>query len=330
MKDINEVLAAFKRLNVLIIGDIMLDRYIYGNMDRISPEAPVPIINWKNSNERPGGAANVALNIQSLGANAILCGVIGVDEAGKRIMQLLPERGIGIEAILTSEERCTTTKTRVLAQHQQVLRLDKEDTFDLKTKETKKLSKKLALIFKNNQIDVILFQDYNKGVLTKAIIQQVFHAAKKNNIPTVVDPKNKRFFAYKGATLFKPNLLEVNAKLPFIIQAKLNDLNKADAFLRTKLNHQFTLITLADKGVYFNDINRAEVLPTNPRKIVDVCGAGDAVISIAALGIALHLPLKLIAQLANLAGGQICESVGVVPLSIEKLKTDFEVFCKKK
>ena len=204
-----------------------------------------------------------------------------------------------------------------------MLRFDEEETFDLDEIEKEHLVKSILKTLEENEIDVILFQDYNKGVLSDGIIRQVLFAAVKLDIPTVVDPKNQNFYAYKRVTLFKPNLKEINDNLPFHSKPNLEDLIKAAKHLESTLNNYQTLITLSDKGIFYSDQQARQILPTIPRNIADVCGAGDSVISIAALGVALNLPIAEIAQLANLAGGQVCERVGVVPVDATQLVEDY-------
>ncbi len=323
MLDIKETLHNFQGLKVLIIGDVMLDCYLQGKVTRISPEAPVPIINLTKKIYRPGGAANVALNIEALGAKPFLFSVIGNKDASKKLLSLLSEQGISTKYIQHSNNRQTTVKTRVLAQNQQMLRFDEEDVFDIDGEETNKLLGSITKLLEEIAIDVILFQDYNKGVLTDVLIRKILFAALKLDIPTVVDPKNKNFYAYKRATLFKPNLKEINDNLPFQSNATLVDLTRAAKHLNETLKNHQTLITLSEKGIFFSDQEKYQVLPTISRNIADVCGAGDSVISVAALGVALKLPLEEIAKIANLAGGQVCEKVGVVPVSAKQLEVDY-------
>jgi len=323
MLNIKETLSRFQGLTVLIIGDVMLDCYLHGKVDRISPEAPVPIVTLSNKIHSLGGAANVALNIQALGAKPLLFSVLGKDTAGDKIKSLLTQNSISTKHLHTSNFRKTTIKTRILAQHQQILRFDEEDTFGLNEEEESVLLTKIIKVIEETEIDVILFQDYNKGVLSDIIIRKIIFAALKLDIPTVVDPKNKNFYAYKRATLFKPNLKEINDNLPFQSASNLVDLKKAANHLENELNNELTLITLSDKGIFYSDRKEQSIVPTIPRNIADVCGAGDSVISIAALGVALKLPLEEIAYMANLAGGQVCERVGVVPVSALQLETDY-------
>ncbi len=323
MLKIKETLYNFQKLNVLIIGDVMLDSYLHGKVERISPEAPVPIVALSNKIYSPGGAANVALNIAALGAKPFLFSVIGKDESGDKLIALLNAANISTKYLQHSKNRRTTVKTRVLAQNQQMLRFDEEDTFDIVDDIADLLLSRLTKSLADTSIDVILFQDYNKGVLSDLMIRKVLFNALKLDIPTVVDPKNKNFFAYKRVTLFKPNLKEINDNLPFQCKNNLTDLKKATKYLASKLNNVQTLITLSDKGVFYSDQENENILSTTPRNVADVCGAGDSVVSIAALGVALKLPLEEIAHLANLAGGQVCEKVGVVPVSASQLEQDY-------
>ncbi|MFK7983930.1 MAG: bifunctional heptose 7-phosphate kinase/heptose 1-phosphate adenyltransferase [Saprospiraceae bacterium] len=323
MLNIKETLNNFQKLKVLIIGDVMLDRYLHGQVERISPEAPVPIVALSKKTYSAGGAANVALNVAALGAKPFLLSTIGMDKGGDRLIALLSAANISTKYLQRSKNRRTTVKTRVLAQNQQMLRFDEEDNFDLTTATSDLLLHNFTKLLEEIAIDVILFQDYNKGVLTDLVIREVLFTALKLDIPTVVDPKNKNFFAYKRVTLFKPNLKEINDNLPFQSNSTLSDLKKAATYLTSQLNNTQTLITLSDKGVFYSHQQNQNILPTIPRNIADVCGAGDSVVSIAALGIALKLPIAEIAQLANLAGGQVCEKVGVVPVSVVQLEQDY-------
>ena len=324
MIDVDKIFAAFENLNVLIVGDVMIDRYLTGKVDRISPEAPVPVVQLFHSDNRLGGAANVALNVQAMGAKAHLCSVVGKDENAEIFLNLMPKEGLNALNILQSEERRTTVKTRVIASNQHLLRVDTEDTHELSTKETKRFLDLIISFLDQQKIDVILFQDYNKGVLTEELIEAICSEAMKRNIPTAVDPKKDNFFAYQKTTLFKPNLKEVREALPFSIDPDLVSLQKASDYLRKKLNHQNTLITLSERGIFADNGKDSHILPTQPRNITDVCGAGDTVISIAALGLALAIDLKDIATLTNLAGGQVCEKVGVVPVDKVQLKEEYE------
>jgi len=324
MLDVREILSLFKKLNILIVGDVMLDHYTYGVVHRISPEAPVPVVNVQSIKMCLGGAANVALNIKALGATPYLCSVVGADKHGESLLQLLKESGISTKSIFKSSTRTTTCKARVLVQNQQLLRIDEEDTHCLDKVEQKKLLRALKSILENIKIDAILFQDYNKGVLCLEVINEILLESLKRDIPTAVDPKEKNFFAYTRTTLFKPNLREINHKLPFQVLPTIASLRKAVAYLKDRLRNKETLITLSEKGIYYANESADLLLPTSPRVISDVCGAGDSVISIATLGMAANLDMEELTLLCNLAGGQVCEKVGVVAVDVDTLVKEYK------
>lgn len=328
MTSTTDFFATFSDLNIMIVGDVMIDRYLHGAVSRISPEAPVPIIHLQDSQDRLGGAANVALNIKALGATPYLCSVIGVDENSQSFNQLLPDNQLTNRGIVPSKERQTTVKTRVISNHQHLLRVDREDTHDLSPADEAAYLKNIRDILDSKEIDLILFQDYNKGVLTYKVIREIILESIKRDIPTVVDPKFKNFWAYKHVSLFKPNLREIQQQLPFAIKAELADLQKASDYIKAQLGNQHTLITLSEKGLFFDSGNELAIIPTHARQIADVCGAGDTVISIVALGLAAALDMPIIANLANLAGGQVCEKVGVVPVDKAQLQEEYEALVK--
>lgn len=308
----------FSGLRVLIIGDVMLDSYIWGAVERISPEAPVPVVQVRNRDVRLGGAANVALNIQALGAIPVLVALAGTDEAGKRLTSLLQAAGMPTAGIVTSAERPTTVKTRVIASHQHIVRVDDE------TDRPASADEELALITRIDTLlagcHVIIFEDYDKGTITPALIHHVVASARQQNIPTVVDPKKRNFLAYTGVTLFKPNLKELREGLKVDVQAAhLQDVKTAVALVRQKLEAKVVLLTLSEHGVFMDADGAVVHLPAHVREIADVSGAGDTVVSIAALALALGLPAAAIAALANLGGGLVCQHVGVVPINRAEL-----------
>lgn len=314
---------AFNKVNVLIVGDVMIDRYLRGKVTRISPEAPVPVVNLEAEDLRLGGAANVALNVKAMGANPILCSVVGADEEGTIFRNLLPEYGMSNQGILHSSHRRTCVKTRVMAGAQHLLRLDQEDTHDLNETEASQLLSLIRQVLDQQQVQVILFQDYNKGILSLQVIQELIAESIKRDIPTAVDPKFHNFWAYQQITLFKPNLKEIRAQVPMSVQVNLDSLQTAAAYIQKQLGNQHTLITLSEKGLFLETKGESAIISTEPRAVADVCGAGDTVISIVALGLGLRLDLKEIALLANLAGGQVCEKVGVVPVDKAQLEEEY-------
>ncbi len=319
--NIEAIFEAFSQVNALIVGDVMIDRYVYGKVERISPEAPVPVVDIQGTENRLGGAANVALNLKALGATPYLCSLIGQDDDGDIFTEIIQQKGISKTGLLPSPTRRTTVKSRVLARNHQLIRLDSEDKHELTPDETQQFSEKIRHLLNNtDHIDVIILQDYNKGVLTPKLIKTILAEATRHNIPTVVDPKHLNFFEYRQVTLFKPNLREVCAMLDFdIIPSDKESLRKAAAAVREKLGNQYTLITLSDKGMYFDDGKTDFTVPAEVRNIADVSGAGDTVLSVAALGIAIGLAPEVMVKLANLAGGLVCEQVGVVPVDKQEL-----------
>lgn len=313
----------FRNLKVLIIGDVMLDRYVTGTIERISPEAPVPVVRYESETLRLGGAANVALNVAALGAKPILCSVVGRDSFGKKFCESMEVAGLSSDGIHISKKRQTTVKTRILAGQQQVIRIDREDTFALRKKEEQKILEKVNSILEKEKIGLVIFQDYNKGVLTKKVIKNVIRQAQKRNILTAADPKKKNFWTYKKISLFKPNLAEIRAMLPFVVGTDAKSLQKAGRFIRKKLGNMHTFITLSEHGIFTDDGKEQEIIPTRPRAVRDVCGAGDTVISVAACALAIGKSAQEAARLANIAGGQVCEKAGVVPVDFAQLQREY-------
>ncbi|MGC4022293.1 MAG: bifunctional ADP-heptose synthase [Cyclobacteriaceae bacterium] len=318
MKTIEEIFNSFSKLRVLIIGDVMLDSYIWGAVERISPEAPVPVINVKKKDFRLGGAANVALNVKSLGATPILCALIGNDDDGKKLIQRLDEQGMSKEGIVISNNRPTTVKTRVIASHQHVVRVDEESDREADATEEKLLIERIEKLL--TECQVVVFEDYDKGAINERIISHTVLLAKQKNIPTVVDPKKRNFLSYKNVSLFKPNLKELREGLKIEVSASnQKQVEEASLLLKEKLQAQGIMVTLSEYGVYIDYQNQKAKLPAHEREIADVSGAGDTVVSVAALCTALQLDAKMIAGLSNLAGGLVCQHVGVVPIDKNEL-----------
>jgi rfaE bifunctional protein kinase chain/domain len=314
--DLNSLFKEFNSKKILIVGDAMIDAYMWGEINRMSPEAPVPVVEIKKHENRLGGAANVALNLQSLGAIPILCSVIGNDRQGALFKKLMQNASLSIEGILTTKERKTTLKTRVIAKKKHQVRIDEEDTYPIKEeKQFLNLIKEIV-----HDIDVIILQDYNKGVLTPKIITEIIKLANIKSIPTIVDPKKKNFKSYKLCTIFKPNLSEIKAGMNIDFDANNNDeIEKASEKLRTILKAEAILLTLSSKGICINTKDKFTHTPAFKRKIIDVSGAGDTVLSVASLCLACNIESSTLSALSSLAGGIVCEKVGVVPINKEKL-----------
>jgi rfaE bifunctional protein kinase chain/domain len=306
----------FNGLRILVIGDVMLDAYVMGKVNRISPEAPVPIVSLENEDARIGGAGNVALNLLALGANPIICGVIGEDTSGDKLLNLFEKNGISTDGLVKSMARKTTVKTRVISNKQQLLRIDSESTFPLLESEEIKLNKTIQNII-NQGVDGIIFEDYNKGVLTDSVIQNTIKIAKEKDIPTAVDPKKENFLSYKGVSLFKPNLKELKEglNLNFDFNSNKELFEKGIEVLEEKLQNEISFITLSENGVFIKNQTEKYYVPAHMRSISDVSGAGDTVIAVATLCLISGASTKQIAEISNLAGGLVCEKSGVVSIS---------------
>ena len=319
MPNLKSVFDTFSSIRVLVLGDVMIDSYVFGSADRISPEAPVPVVEMKGKESRLGGAANAAANIKAMGSTPILCSVIGNDEKGDLFIELLNKERIDGSRIIKSDDRLTTVKERILSGSHQLLRIDQE----LKMPLSKEKEDALWSIIENafhTGIDAVLFEDYDKGVLTKNVICKTVALAKEKSIPTIVDPKKNNFFTYKDVNLFKPNLREIREALNYQFSENLiEEMDFAFEQLQSLMRIESALITLSKGGVYIRRNEEKYHFPAHVRNISDVSGAGDTVASLAALCMALKLPLQFVAQLSNLAGGLVCEASGVVPVDKNRL-----------
>ncbi|WP_240609364.1 bifunctional heptose 7-phosphate kinase/heptose 1-phosphate adenyltransferase [Flavipsychrobacter stenotrophus] len=317
-------------LHVMVVGDVMLDNYWWGNVDRISPEAPVPIVSLDRRESRLGGAANVAINCRALGATVTLASVVGDDAEGDSLIRMAEDAGIETDLIMKSFRRPTTTKVRILSRNQQMMRLDDETTDDLYTEEEHPFIDMVLRYLQRVKPQVLIFEDYNKGVLKENVIKRITDHCNEIGIITAVDPKKKNFLSYKNVTLFKPNLKEVREGLNMPLEnTGLNELNAVHNKLNEVLDHKITFITLSEKGVFYNDGHTSGIIPSHIRDIADVSGAGDTVIATAAMVYALTKNVHLMAEVSNLAGGLVCEDVGVVSIKKDKLLKESElVLCK--
>ncbi len=326
MKDFKKLFASFSSLKVGVIGDVMLDTYMWGSVDHISPEAPVPIVSLHHKEYRIGGAGNVALNCQSLGAQTFILSVIGDDKDGLFLEELFTENMIDTSYLVKSSGRFTTNKTRIISRNQQMMRLDAEMTDDLNKNDEKNLIEKVRSFIETADPDIVIFEDYNKGVLTEKVIQKVIGLCKKVGVITVVDPKRKNFFSYQNADIFKPNLKEVKESLNLLFedvnQVMLQDIH---AKLENILHHKISFITLSDKGVFYQKGQQSNLIASHKRNIADVSGAGDTVIAVASLVYAATKNVDLMAEIANIAGGLACEEVGTVCFTRQELQHECEL-----
>lgn len=320
LEKFQQIFNDFNRLKVLIVGDVMLDSYIWGSVDRISPEAPVPVINVKRRDFRLGGAGNVVVNVHALGATPLIISLVGDDDAATKVRTCLKNLSVSEEGLVVSKARPTPEKTRVIARHQHVVRIDDETDREASGEEEKQIIARISSLLP--KCDVVIFQDYDKGTITPNVISSTVELARKKNIPTVVDPKRRNFLAYNNVTLFKPNLKELREGLKIEVEAP--HVEKAVEQLKTKLNADGVMATLSEHGVYIDFKNSKVKLPAHQRDIADVSGAGDTVVAIAACCVALGLEPRLVAGLSNLGGGLVCQHVGVVPIDKQELFREAE------
>jgi rfaE bifunctional protein kinase chain/domain len=313
-------------LHVVVVGDVMLDNYWWGGVERISPEAPVPIVSLTRRESRLGGAANVALNCKALGAKVTLASVVGDDNEGRALVKLAEEAGIDTCLVAQSWRRPTTTKTRILSRNQQVLRIDDEVTEELCIEEEHPFIDMVLRFLQRVKPNVLIFEDYNKGLLKQNVVQRITAHCKELGIIIAVDPKQKNFLIYKDATIFKPNVKEVREGLHLPMEhSSEQELNEAHRKLNEVLHHEVTFITLSEKGVFYNNGFTSAIIPARIRNIADVSGAGDTVIATAALIYALTKDVFLMAEISNIAGGLVCEEVGVVSIKKDKLRKETEL-----
>ncbi|MBA4303048.1 MAG: D-glycero-beta-D-manno-heptose-7-phosphate kinase [Sphingobacteriaceae bacterium] len=305
-------------LKLVVIGDVMVDAYAWGYSDRMSPEAPVPVVQIKRTENRAGGAANVALNLAAMGVQVTLVSLVGNDAAGRELEQLLHSEGVSTHGLVGTAERPTTIKTRIMSGNRQLLRIDDESTSDASEQESKALLS--AFTSALSGAHAVIFQDYDKGVLHAANIDVLMALCKQRGIPTAIDPKKKNFFSYEGSSLFKPNLKELGDAFGWSLHKDdMIGIEKAVKQLESRLQPEAVLLTLSEAGVLYSSFNEKGHLPAHVRSIADVSGAGDTVIAVAGCALAARLPLNTLASLANLAGGLVCEHLGVVPIKSDKL-----------
>jgi len=320
---LEDVFLGMNDLHVVVVGDVMLDNYWWGEVERISPEAPVPVVALQRRESRLGGAANVALNCKALGAKVTLASVIGEDREGADLLQLVADAGMSSDLVMRSKHRSTTTKTRVLSRNQQMMRLDDESSEDLNLEEEHPFIDLVLRFLQREKPQVLIFEDYNKGVLKENIINRITEHCNEIGIITAVDPKKKNFLSYKNVTIFKPNLKEVREGLYLPVNpVDETTLNEVHERLQEALHHKITFITLSEKGVYTNNGTEQHIFPSHIRNIADVSGAGDTVIATASMVYALTGDASLMAQVSNIAGGLVCEEVGVVPVNKKLLEAE--------
>lgn len=323
--EVNQIFEKFSEMRAIVIGDAMVDTYLWGKVERLSPEAPVPIVAVNKRENRLGGAANVSRNLQALGATPILFSVIGDDEKGKDFEALLDKREISRDGIFVDSSRKTTVKNRIISDGKQVVRVDEESTDYISPEIEKWLVDAITLEIKTNKVDVIIFVDYDKGAITNTLFQTINSLAKEKGIPTAVDPKRRNFNNYTDVSLFKPNFKEfVQGTGLQINKGDLEAIKSAADQFKRKQNLKLIFVTLSELGVFISNGVKEQYYPVAIRYIADVSGAGDTVISVASLAMATGLPPKIMALMSNLAGGLVCEKLGVVPIDKKLLKKEMK------
>ncbi len=325
--NIEKVFNKFSELNVLVIGDAMLDRYLWGKVDRISPEAPIPIVTVTKQESRLGGAGNVSLNIQALGANPILVSIIGNDENGDVFKKLMIEKKLPTQGIFVDQSRITTSKTRIISGGQQISRVDQEVSTLIDHEFDQLIYDRIKTIINTNKINIIIFVDYDKGLITPWLIKNVIELAKSKQILTAADPKIRNFNNYQQIDLFKPNYKEFKEGLNLLVETiDMEALKKISEIFKRDNQIGLLFITLSELGVFLTNGEKQHYYPAEVREIADVSGAGDTVIAVASLCFAAGLPIPFMAQLSNLAGGLVCEKLGVVPIDSDLLKKEARMY----
>jgi D-glycero-beta-D-manno-heptose-7-phosphate kinase len=306
---LKQLIQKFSKIRVLVVGDLILDEYIWGNVSRISPEAPVPVVRVQTRTFLPGGALNVTHNMQALGAIPIPCGVVGSDDRGRLLIRLLKKKGIGTASILKDRSRPTTQKTRVIAHQQQVVRIDEENDSlidgSMHAAVLREVKKRIQ------DVDCVIIEDYGKGLIDPRIIREVVLLARRKKLIMGVDPKEEHFEYYKGVTFLTPNLLETQNMAGFKIKDEPT-LRKAGRVLLKKLRAEAVLVTRGEQGMtLFERDGKIHHIKTMAKEVYDVTGAGDTVIGVFTLALACGASLKESAILSNIAAGIVVGKVGV-------------------
>ncbi len=306
------------RVKVLVVGDIMLDKYYFGDVERISPEAPVPVVHVKRVENRIGGAGNTALNLSNLGINVDILGIIGNDEYGKELINMLKENNFRTDFILILS-RATTTKIRVISRNQHLIRIDFEDIKSLEVEFEKKVLSLLQAIIKN--YEVVIISDYNKGLISENISQFVINNAKF----TIVDPKGRSWNKYRSANIITPNVKELSEGLNLILDNEDDVLEKAGKMAISMFNFKSILITRSEKGLSYIDKERILHVPTYAQEVFDVSGAGDTVVAALTFGILCNLDMEDILKFTNLCAGIVIKHIGTYAIKKEDILNSLKV-----
>ena len=317
-RQLEKIIDRAKKAKILVFGDLMVDEYLWGNVTRISPEAPVPIINISSAQSRFGGAANVAFNLQGLGQTPLLVGVVGEDRMGQLFRNMMEENGLSGEGIITIPQRPTTVKTRIIGNNQQIARVDQETTESISLEVQESLFK--IFVSQIESVSAIIIQDYNKGIVAPQLVNHIIDLANRNGKIITVDPKFENFFSFKNVTLFKPNIKEAEEALAMRINNE-QEVVTAGKKLMSVLNCEAVLITRGAHGMALLEKNGdSTFVETKARKVADVSGAGDTVIATLSYALSGGASMKEAVTMANFAAGLVCEEVGVVPVNLNGLQ----------
>lgn len=316
-----QILSKASGKSVAVIGDVMIDKFYWGQVSRISPEAPVPVIDIVDETFHLGGAANVASNLKSLGLNPILSGIIGVDNSGIKFKELAEKAGIDCSGLYVDPHRPTTKKTRILGNNQHIARVDREVRHGISEEGQSYI---ISMLKSRADLSAIIFEDYDKGAISKALIKEIIDYASAKGIPVFVDPKKENFFDYKGVALFKPNKKEAAAALDIPIR-DLKDVEAAGKMLLTVLGCENVLLTLGAEGMMLFERNgEVSSVATCARQVSDVSGAGDTAIATMAAALIGGANAKEAASIANVAAGIVCEIPGIVSIDLNDLFKSIE------
>lgn len=319
-KEIKQIFEKFSTMRAIVIGDTMVDAYLWGKVDRVSPEAPIPIVSVTHRENRLGGAANVSLNIQALGATPVLFSVVGNDEKGRKFRKMLKKNSLPDYGIFVDPSRVTTVKSRIISKGQHIARVDEESVEFIGEDLEQELFKAVRSEIETNKTDVILFVDYDKGVITPSLFEKVNQLARANGIPVAVDPKKRNFGHYHHIELFKPIIYEfAEGTGLYIEKGDIESLKKAAHELKERQHFKFIFITLSELGVFISNGFEEQYYPAVIRQVADVSGAGDTVLGVAGLAMAAGLSPQVMAMMSNIAGGLVCESPGVVSVNKNQL-----------
>jgi D-glycero-beta-D-manno-heptose-7-phosphate kinase len=317
---IKKIFDQFNSMTIMVIGDVMIDAYMWGKVERISPEAPIPIVSVSKKENRPGGAANVALNIQSMGARPVLCSIIGSDPQGDLYLRLMREKKMETAGIMVRDDRTTTVKTRIIGSKQQLLRVDEENNSIICEDAGSDFITHIGNLINTQKPDAIIFEDYDKGVITPDVITRVLAMAHEKGIPVSADPKKRNFNHYRNIDLFTPNLRELSEGLLIDIpKSDIGMISRGAGQLQQANGIKYLMVTLSELGIYLHHDGRGQLVPAEARDIADVSGAGDTVISVATVCLAAGMDPGQLTRVANLAGGLVCGKIGVVPVDKQQL-----------